>query len=242
MPSSEDWRRYFESNAQELLDVPWHLGAELTDDEREAVSRSLREFQVGESSEGRHLMAYARQYAERTGDHEYVAALRLFIAEEQRHARDLARFLLANGIPLVRTTPTDAVFRCMRNALGNLEISIAVLITAELIARVYYAALREATASAVLRRVCDQILSDELRHVQFQAEQLARLQAGRFQLGLGLTALAQRALLAGTILVVWPRHRGVLIRGGLTFGAWWRRCWAVYHEAFVAPVEGTALA
>lgn len=242
MPSSREWREYFEHNAQSLLEIPWQQGAELTDEEREAIARSLREFQAGESSEGRHLMAYARRYAEQTGDHDYVPALRLFIGEEQRHSRDLARFLLANGIPLVPTTPTDTVFRWMRNLLGNLEVSIAVLITAELIARVYYAALRDATESVVLRRLCEQILRDELRHVQFQAEQLSRLQAGRLQLGLGLTSAAQRILMLGTILVVWPFHRRALKRGGMNFFSWWSRCWAVYQEAFAAPVSAAELA
>src|SRR5258706_385192 len=92
------------------------------------------------------------------GDYEYIEAIRLFIAEEQRHARDLAHFLQINEIPLVKTTFTDGVFRRLRQILGNLEISIAVLITAEIIAIVYYTALRDATNSQVLQTLCKQIL------------------------------------------------------------------------------------
>src|SRR5688500_17864351 len=130
MRSALEWRSYFEENAQSLLDIPWVNGPELTPLETATIAQSLKEFQAGENSEGKHLVRYAQEYAERTGDREYVLAVRLFIAEEQRHARDLARFLTLNEIPLVQITFTDRVFRKLRHLFGGLEISIAVLITA----------------------------------------------------------------------------------------------------------------
>jgi hypothetical protein len=216
------------------MDIPWHLGADLSPDEVAAIAPSLREFQAGESSEGSHLDRAAERYAARTGDREYVAAVRMFIAEEQRHARDLGRLLTLNGVPLVRTTPADRVFRRLRHGLGGLEATIAVLITAEIIAEVYYAALRRATGSAVLRRLCDQILADEVRHVAFQADRLAKLRAGRRRPGRLATAGLQRLLFLGTVLVVWALHRPALRRGGLSFAGWWRSCWRAFRDAFFA--------
>jgi rubrerythrin len=175
LSASRDWRLYYERNARSLLTIPWETGADATPDELAAIDRSLQEFQAGERSEGRHLYRLAQDFARRTGDDDYVAAIRLFIAEEQRHARDLGRFLTLNRIPLLQTTFTDRVFRWLRNLVASLEVSIGVLITAELIARVYYAVLREATRSVVLRRLCDQILSDEDAHVRFQSERLGAL-------------------------------------------------------------------
>ena len=160
--------------------------------------------------------------------------MRLFIAEEQRHARDLGRFLTINGIPLVRTTITDRVFRRLRHLVGGLEMSIAVLITAEIIAKVYYAALQEATGSAVLRRLCDQILADEVRHVEFQAEQLGKLRLGRPQPFWLATMGLQRFLYFGTVVVVWLFHRRAIRRGGLSFLGWWRSCWCEFRNAFLA--------
>ncbi|HEU0069568.1 MAG TPA: ferritin-like domain-containing protein [Nitrospiraceae bacterium] len=235
MPSSLEWRQYYEENAWTLLEVPWHLGPELTPDEKEAIAQSLKEFQAGESSEGKHLFRHAQEYAELTGDLEYVVAIRLFIAEEQRHARDLGRFLTLNEITLVPTTFTDRVFRRLRHLFGGLEISIAVLITAEIIAKVYYAVLREATQSAILRRLCDQILRDELKHVQFQAEQLARLRARRGWFARAATMGLQRFLYLGTTLVVWLFHRRAIRRGGLSLWAWWRSCWQEFNAAFAPP-------
>lgn len=213
----------------------------MTPEETAAIARSLREFQAGESSEGKHLLRSAQRYAERTGDREYVAAIRLFIAEERRHARDLGRFLGLNGIPLVATTPGDRVFRGLRRFAGGLEAAIAVLITAEILAKVYYAALREATRSAVLRSLCDQILGDEARHVAFQADRLGRLREARGRLGRFATMALQRTLFFGTVLVVGASHRRAIGRGGLSFVGWWRACWREFHEAFPAAPRSNPL-
>lgn len=233
MQSSLEWRLYYEQNVSSLLDIPWQVGPDLTPDEVTAIGQSLKEFQAGESSEGKHLFRYAQDHADKTGDQEYVAAIRLFIAEEQRHARDLGRFLTLNSITLVQTTLTDRVFRRLRNLVGGLEVSIAVLITAEIIAKVYYAVLREATQSAVLRRLCDQILRDELRHVQFQAQQLAKLRTGRSWMGMAATMGMQRFLYFGTVFVVWLFHRRAIRRGGLSCFGWWTSCWREFAATFV---------
>ena len=238
--TSTAWLAYFEHNRRTLLEIPWEIGAELVTRERHAIARSLQEFQRGESSEGHHLHAYARRYAEATGDHDYLRALELFIAEEQRHARDLGRFLTINGIPLVRATFTDSVFRRLRNLIGTLEISIAVLITAELIAEVYYAVLQRASRSRVLRRLCDQILRDEERHVQFQSQQLRKLRAGRARWPLTLTRMLQRGLFAAACLVVWVFHRRALQAGGAGFAAFWRLAWARFRLAFAGDPGAAA--
>src|SRR3954467_9130120 len=112
--TSSDWISYYEQNALTLLKVPWELGTELLPEEDAAIRSSLQAFQAGESSEGHHLLRYAKAYAVRGDDAAYVEAIQRFVAEEQRHARDLGRFLKLNDIPLVRTTFTDFVFRKLR--------------------------------------------------------------------------------------------------------------------------------
>ena len=93
MRSSLEWQKYYEQITHSRLEIPWDIGCEVTNEEREVIASSVQDFQAGESSEGRHLLQYAKTYSEQTGDFEYVEAIRLFIAEEQRHARDLAHFL-----------------------------------------------------------------------------------------------------------------------------------------------------
>lgn len=231
------WREYFEDNAKRPDAIPWERGADFDRQARVAVARSIQEFQRGESSEGKHLYHYAERYAYETGDHDYLYALRLFIAEEHRHARHLARFLQLNGIPLIRHTLADSVFRRLRNLFRSLEVSIAVLVTAEIFAQVYYAALQRATRSTVLRQLCDRILEDEERHVQFQTWQLARLRACRPVVARQLTWLAQRFLFMGTSLVVWSGHRCALRAGGHSFASFWSAAWRQFGLAFPPPPE-----
>jgi len=240
MRSSREWKEHYERNAQQLLEIPWDAGGDLTEVERRAIASSVQGFQAGESSEGLHLFRAAEAYARRTGDHDYVGAIRAFIPEEQRHARDLARVLRLNGIPLLRTTFPDRVFRGLRHLFGGLETSIAVLVTAEIFAQVYYAALREATKSAPLRRLCDQILLDEENHVEFQAEQLAKLRWRRGPAYLAIAMGAQRFLFFGTCFVVWLFHRKALIQGGYGFGRFWRASWERFDFAFATMNEGIA--
>jgi hypothetical protein len=230
--TSAEWVRSFEENKVTLLAIPWHAGPELTARERRAVQGSVQEFQRGEQSEGRHFWRYAQQYAAATGDYDYLAALELFIAEEHRHARDLAHFLAINGIPLVQSTLSDSVFRRLRHVIGTLEISIAVLLTAEVIAQVYYVALQHATKSVVLERLCEQIIRDEDRHVQFQSQQLARLRVGRGPLLRALTMAAQRFLFLGTCIVVWLVHAPAFKAGGHGFVRFWRAAWYHFRRAF----------
>ena len=241
MRTSAEWLRYFEQNRQSLLEILWPAGPELTEQERLRLGRSVQEFQRGESSEGRHFLRYAEQYAAKTGDRDYVSALRLFIAEEQRHARDLGRFLAINGIPLVESTLPDRVFRILRRLLGTLEMTIAVLITAEIIAQVYYTALRAATNSVILERLCEQILWDEASHVEFQAEQLATLRARRGQLLYGLTVTAQRMLFLSTCLVVWVFHRSAFKAGGQNFRHFWHSAWFHFEKAFASSAAARDL-
>lgn len=129
------------------------------------------------------------------------------------------------GIPRASHSWPDAVFRWLRKRAG-LELSVTVLVTAEIIAQVYYAALREATSSIVLRTLCDQILRDELKHVQFQCERLAILRSRRRSWLTSVQQTAHRFFLAGTILVVWRQHRHALRAGGWGFVRFWRDTWS----------------
>ena len=236
--STRDWVEYFRMNRSRLLPIPWGLGAELQAAERAAIARSIQAFQLGESSEGRNLMKYARAWAARSGDADYVEAIGLLIAEEQRHARDLGRFMELNGVPCIRRRWTDTVFRRLRNLVGTLEISIAVLVTAEIIAKVYYAALREASESKMLRRICDQILRDEARHVEFQTEQLAKLRRGRAAPLLWATLALHELLFLGAMLVVAWSHRRALSCGGFGILRFCRACLSEFAADLLARDPG----
>jgi hypothetical protein len=234
--TSREWCEYFAYNGTRLLAIPWEVGVEFTPAERQSVAKSLQIFQLGETGEGRHIRREADRYAARTGDADYPAALQLFIAEEHRHAALLGRVLDLAGIPRLHRQWSNGVFRKLRH-LAGLELAICVLLTAELIATIYYAALRGATRSIVLRRVCEQILRDEAMHVRFQSERLAELRRDRKRWTAHGSAALQAAFFVVTCTVFWISHRQVLSAGGFSLRRFARRADLAFRHSI--SISGT---
>jgi len=217
------WVDYFRRNAETLLPIAWHRALELTDEERQTVLPSLREFQQGEGLEGGHFFRCVRRYAEHTGDWDYVEAHRLFMAEEKRRAVQLARLLDLAGVPLlVRQSFRNRLF-CWIGSRGGLELTLAIILMVEVCSQTYYGFLRKATSSRVLQQLCSQILHDEMFHVRFQCEALARLRQRRRGWLLGWTHALDGLLFLGAGLLCWLGHRRVLRRAGATFAGFWHQ-------------------
>ena len=215
------WIEYFESNEENLLFVPWHPPEAVWGRERNAIARSIRIFQLGENSDGKTLIGLTRCFALRCQDPELEEAMTKFIKEEQRHARLLGRFIDQVRVPRATRHWSDSVFRHLRR-LWNLEASLAVLLTAELIARVYYHALYRASNSRILRQICRQLLRDEVFHVYFHTHLLQKIRQKRLPVFNSIWNALYRLFHAGTILIVWIGHSAVLKKGGFSFLHYWR--------------------
>ena len=160
------WVENFEAEAarrKQVGDPDWTVGARLHPD----VVKSVQRFQVGESGDGANLIAKA-------GGGAYGAAVRLFVAEEQNHARMLEHLLRAADQPTISSHWTDAVFVRLRRALG-LRLELMVLLIAETVALRYYRALRDGSRDPLTADVADRILRDEERHVPFHQARLGRV-------------------------------------------------------------------
>lgn len=160
------WTGRFEDERerrQALGDPDWDRGATLPP----AVWASIQRFQVGEDGDGGNLVTKADE----AGDPDYTRAVRLFVAEEQNHARLLARLLTAGGRPTLPGHWSDTVFVRLRRLMG-LRMELLVLMVAEVVALRYYRALRDGTTDPLTREVAARILADEERHVPFHCERL----------------------------------------------------------------------
>ncbi|GAA2826132.1 hypothetical protein GCM10010441_58260 [Kitasatospora paracochleata] len=144
-------------------DPDWDTGVTLPD----TVWRSLQKFQVGENGDGANLIGKA----ELAGDPSYTAAVRLFVAEEQNHARLLARLLAADGRPTLDSHWSDRIFVRVRRLFG-LRLELMVLMIAELVAVPYYRTVRDGAGSPLAREVAGRILADERRHIPFHCDRL----------------------------------------------------------------------
>lgn len=215
---SEFWRAYFARNLATAVFLPWHSAPPLSLKERATIQSSIQQFQLGEGSSGRRLLDRARIFAAKIGDNAFVPALALFVHEEQRHSRQLLRFMQREGIPAVAKHWVDSVFRQLR-VLAGLEVELRVLVTAEILAVPYYRALRDATHSPILRGIATRILEDEAAHLRFQASMLARLGVERSRVLDWLVFRLHRLFLLGTACVVWQGHANVFRAAGQGFRA-----------------------
>ncbi|MDX2217248.1 MAG: ferritin-like domain-containing protein [Oculatellaceae cyanobacterium bins.114] len=230
--TSADWLTYFRFNRENLRSLPWERDIALTAVEKLRIAYSISYFQLGESSEGAHLMRLSRDYAERVGDRHWVETVKLFIGEEQRHAKDLGRFMQQQQLPLAKQHWSDTWFRTLRR-LANLEVALMVLLTAELVATLYYPALGSATQSPLLHDLCQQIHHDEMRHVQFQTETLHRIWRLHPHWRQRLTQTLYPLFFQATLIVVWVNHAPVLKAAGYSFTAFFQRACAALQSSLL---------
>lgn len=67
-----NWKQYFLINNQNLNYVHWDDNYKLTLKEREIITKSVQQFQLGEDSEGKHLIKCAKKHVLKTKDHDYL--------------------------------------------------------------------------------------------------------------------------------------------------------------------------
>ena len=225
------WLEYFEWNSEEPDTFPWQARESLSTLERMRIAKSIAAFQLGENSEGSALLKFAQTYGDRMGFAVLPLVTAFFVQEERNHSALLGRFMQQHGLPRRASDWTDTVFRMMRRPFG-FEVSISVLITAELIALVYYRALREATDSRLLRAVCNKILDDEKAHVEYEAALIRFAQASYGPMRRRVWRICQQGLYAATLAVVYREHRQVLAPGGFPLRAFWRAAWGEFDRAF----------
>jgi hypothetical protein len=211
-----EWVRRFEDEDERRRaqgDPDWGRTATL----HPAVWAGIQRFQVGEDGDGANLVAKAEQ----AGDADYARAVRLFVAEEQNHARLLARLLAAGGMPALPGHWSDTAFVRLRRLMG-LRTELLMLMIAEVVALRYYRALRDGTDDPLTADVAGRILSDEQRHVPFHCE---RLHASLAELPRAMRRPVMtlwRSLLLAVTLVVAADHGPALRRlriGRLRFTA-----------------------
>ena len=220
------WKNYFKLNSDHFRDIDWGQDDRFTQKEKEIISSSLQQFQKGEQSEGKHFFSFAKTFP----DPLYLETIRLFIREEQTHAYVLGKFMDMKNIARIKSHWVDNIFRWLRK-LADLENTVTVLITAEIIAKVYYKALKNATGSILLKQLCEQILKDEDQHIAFQSHTLNLFYTKKGKFRKFLNRTWHQILMTGTICVVWFGHRNVLKAGGYSFATFFMETMLVFLES-----------
>lgn len=207
-----NWNKYFEYNNSHLIKLDYSNNKELTEDEIKLITPSIKEFQIGEGSEGKHLKKVVEKFSKKTNNKDYIKQMDWFILEENRHSKTLKKYMEVYNIKSLEKTWIDSVFRILRKLMG-LECEVVVLVTAEMIALSYYTALSNATDSKLLKDICSQMLHDELRHVVFQSYTLHKISKRRNKIINKIIRGIRKILMRITLIIVWFKYKKLFIKG-----------------------------
>lgn len=203
----KEWNAYFTCNDSRRPVIDFSEEKGLSEKEIIRIAPSIQAFQTGESSDGKHLLKAAGDFADRIGQADYRDVMRRFVKEENRHAGYLRKFMDYYQIKAGKRSYLDHIFRRLRQ-LGGIRCEAMVLVTAEMIALTYYDALANNTDSFALKSICRQMLRDEIPHVMFQSYTLSHFKSGK-------TDRIVRILLMETALFfVWVSFHQVYQAGG----------------------------
>ena len=238
--NTQAWISHFERNTRlnDELELPTEP-CTLPERVRAPLAASIATFQLGESGTGSRLRRYAREVAPLENFRGYQRAIDLFVAEEQSHSRLLARTVEHLRGTLLTKQWTNSIFRRLR-FLVNLEFAIQVLLTAELIAEVYFGTLYLRCEDPVVKKVSHKLLRDEMRHLAFQRDFLSERIATFTPLGRWLWRAQFQAIHRITATVVAWDHRQPLSALGVRPADFRQRClqsWTRYQERLEEEVR-----
>ncbi len=230
------WINHFKANALEQR-VNWELKPALTDEDIDTIKASLQAWQLGETSEGKHLIAASTKYAHKIGDLAYIEAVKLFIKEEQKHGNNLGLYLDAIQVPRIKKNWGDSLFRKVRYYNTNMEIWTLAVIVVESTAQIFYQALKDATACVLLKQICTDILIDEAYHITFQTERLAIIFDNKSDFSKWWRITAYKYFFIATSGLVWFAHRKLFKAGGNTFAEYRRKMDLKYTKTLKTITE-----
>jgi hypothetical protein len=219
MHTSNYWIGHFKINAS-IKRVNWNLHPVITPEEVKVILSSLQAWQLGETSEGKNLIAASIKYADKIGDQDYVEAVKLFIKEEQKHGDNLGMYLDAIGQPRIKKDWGDSLFRKVRYLNTSMEIWTLAVIVVESTAQIFYQSLKDATNCGLLKEICTDILIDEAYHITFQTERLAMIYESKNTFSRNWRKQVYRYFFHATSTLVWFAHKRIFKAGGNTFEAY----------------------
>jgi hypothetical protein len=166
----QSWIAHFEANRHNRAEPDWCATLSMPDGKRAALARSLAEYQLGDGGGECKLVAHDAE-AFRSSGEDMDRLVDLWFAEEREHSR-----LLSHAVKRVAGTPvTDSfamrLFYGCRRALG-VDFELLVLLVVEIVSTGYYRVIRKYVGDDPIAAMCQLILRDEARHIDFHRDRL----------------------------------------------------------------------
>lgn len=220
--TSLEWMEHFTNNAKHQR-IDWSIAPSISASEKKELVKSLQAWQLGETSEGSHLLKAATAYSKRIQDPYYPEAVKLFIKEEQKHGNNLGTYLDLIAVPRLKKNWGDTLFRKVRYFNSSMELWTIAVIIVESCAQLFYKSVKDGTQCELLKSICTDILQDEAPHVVFQSERLMLIFQGKNRFEKFICKNFYFLSFYTIILTVWLGHHQAFQAGGNDFKTYWRR-------------------
>jgi len=206
----QHWIRHFRANRLHRREPDWSAPFQMNEEKRRLLARSLAEYQLGDGGGECRLVARdAERY--RGSAKEAHEVVDLWFAEEREHSRLLACAVERVKGTFVTSTFGFELFYAIRRRLG-VQFEMLVLLVVEIVSTGYYRVIRRHVGDQPIADMCQLILRDEARHIDFHRERLA----ARYPKGVGmLWACGFRLLGEACVWFLWLGHgRALQALGG----------------------------
>ncbi len=206
------WLEFFKHKSQKRDRINWHEKENISAEEKIYIENSVGQFQLGEYSEGKNLLRFAKLYGVKIDDSRISEVTKYFIQEEQHHAFLLGKFMDRYGMKKQKSHWTDSIFRSLRKCAG-FDFSLTILTSAEIASFPFYTALKRVTTSKILQDICDQLQCDETFHLRYESELLHQIRSER-NIFYNIKYTIHELILFVVSLFVWYNHKEILTKGG----------------------------
>lgn len=220
---ADRWLAHFRANRESRPEPDWAAPITLSAAVVARLVRSLEQFHLGDGGGPASLIAWNAESFRSSSDaaRELVD---LWFAEEKEHSRLLSGAVARFGGRPIAGHWSFSVFCWVRRWFG-VRFEVTALLLTEIVSTVYYRLLYRHGGDPALRAMCRLILRDEIGHVAFHRDRMARQARGR-------TAYYGRSweskfrtlgLVAATML--WINHAPALKALGATRSEFYRGIW-----------------
>jgi hypothetical protein len=214
------WMRYFAKNRENRAEPDWNARLTLSPGVIQPLVRSLEEFQLGDGGGPAYLIARDREQFLSQGAGTR-ALVDLWFAEEREHARLLEAAVKRFGGRCIRSHWSFTAF-CLTRRWFGVRFELTVLLLTEIVSTVYYRLLHRHGQDSALRSMCRLILRDEMGHVAFHRDRLAR--SARNDYG-AIWETCFRALGLAAASMLWINHASGLCALGASGREYYREVW-----------------
>ncbi|MFO0965455.1 MAG: ferritin-like domain-containing protein [Gemmataceae bacterium] len=166
------WLDHFHRNRQARPEPDWDAPINLAPEIVAPLVRSLEQFHLGDGGGPASLIAWNAESFRSSSDG-VRRLVDLWFEEEKEHSRLLLNAVKRFGGRPITGHWSFSVFCWVRRWFG-VGFELTVLLLTEIVSTVYYRLLRRHGRDPALRAMCRLIIRDEVGHVAFHRDRLAR--------------------------------------------------------------------